>query len=101
VVSWSAALSLVGVGRKSRAAPSQTPPSLAGHEYTLVEHALTPPIIHRFCRLLSPKNPILPKLGAQFPFEVAVGMNGRVWVKCGEGDEDKLIEVIKELKGRP
>ena len=50
---------------------------------------------------MSPKNPILPKLGAQFPFEVAVGMNGRVWVKCADGDEDKLIEVMQELKGRP
>lgn len=52
-------------------------------------------------RLLAPKNPVLSKLGARFPFEVAVGMNGRVWVKAAqEGDEEKLVEVIRELKGR-
>lgn len=52
-------------------------------------------------RLLSPKNPILPKLGAQFPFEVAVGMNGRVWVKAADGEEDKVVELVKEIRGRP
>ncbi|POY73930.1 hypothetical protein BMF94_3011 [Rhodotorula taiwanensis] len=54
------------------------------------------------CRaLLAPKNPILSRLGAQFPFEIAVGMNGRVWVKAAqaEGDEDKLVAMIRELKG--
>lgn len=52
-------------------------------------------------RLLAPKNPILSRLGAKFPFEIAVGMNGRVWVKAAqqEGDEDKLVEMIRELKG--
>ncbi|KAI5480860.1 hypothetical protein MNV49_006669 [Pseudohyphozyma bogoriensis] len=54
------------------------------------------------CRaLLSPKNPILPKLGAKFPFEVAVGMNGRVWVNAADGEEERLIEVINEIRGRP
>ncbi|GAA5890769.1 hypothetical protein JCM6882_000652 [Rhodosporidiobolus microsporus] len=55
------------------------------------------------CRaLLSPKNPLLSRLGAQFPFEVAVGMNGRVWVKASseEGDEEKLLAAIREIKGR-
>ncbi|GAA5861215.1 hypothetical protein JCM1840_003118 [Sporobolomyces johnsonii] len=64
------------------------------------------------CRaLLSPKNPILPRLGAKFPFEVAVGMNGRVWVKAatatsssseeGEGEDvERVIEVVRELRGR-
>ncbi|GAA5966461.1 hypothetical protein JCM8115_002679 [Rhodotorula mucilaginosa] len=54
------------------------------------------------CRaLLAPKNPTLSRLGAKFPFEIAVGMNGRVWVKAAqqEGDEDKLVEMIRELKG--
>lgn len=64
-------------------------------------------------RLLSPKNPILSQLGSKFPFEVAVGMNGRIWVKAssssnttsgmtqdGESEElEKLCWVIKELKG--
>lgn len=52
-------------------------------------------------RLLSPRNPILPKLGARFPFEVAVGMNGRVWVKAADGEEEKIIELVRELRGRP
>lgn len=52
-------------------------------------------------RLLSPRNPILPKLGAKFPFEVAVGMNGRVWVKAADGEEEKIIELVSELRGRP
>ncbi|KAM0750342.1 hypothetical protein T439DRAFT_334735 [Meredithblackwellia eburnea MCA 4105] len=54
------------------------------------------------CRaLLSPKNPILAKLGAQFPFEVAVGMNGRIWVKAADGEEENLVKLIQELRGRP
>ncbi|KAL8277041.1 hypothetical protein RQP46_010575 [Phenoliferia psychrophenolica] len=53
------------------------------------------------CRaLLSPKNPILPKLGASFPFEVAVGMNGRVWVKAADGEEEKIVGLARELRGR-
>ncbi|KPV71760.1 uncharacterized protein RHOBADRAFT_47464 [Rhodotorula graminis WP1] len=54
------------------------------------------------CRaLLAPKNPLLTQLGARFPFEVAVGMNGRVWVKAAqEDDEDQLVDVIRELRGR-
>lgn len=52
------------------------------------------------CSLLSPKNPILPKLGAQFPFEVAVGMNGRVWVKAADGEEEKLVSLVRELRDR-
>ncbi|KAK4054112.1 exosome non-catalytic core subunit rrp40 [Microbotryomycetes sp. JL201] len=53
------------------------------------------------CRaLLAPKNPILPKLGAKCPFEVAVGMNGRVWIKTGDGDEEHLIDMVREIKGR-
>ena len=51
-------------------------------------------------RLLSPKNPILPKLGASFPFEVAVGMNGRVWVKAADGEEEKIVALARELRGR-
>ncbi|KAM0789609.1 hypothetical protein ACM66B_000415 [Microbotryomycetes sp. NB124-2] len=53
------------------------------------------------CRaLLAPKNPILPKLGSKCPFEVAVGMNGRVWIKTGDGDEEHLIDMVREIKGR-
>ncbi|GAA6060730.1 hypothetical protein JCM10212_003774 [Sporobolomyces blumeae] len=70
------------------------------------------------CRaLLSPKNPLLPKLGSKFPFEVAVGMNGRIWVKAStsstsgggtrgvmaddneEEELEKMVEIIRQLKG--
>lgn len=62
-------------------------------------------------RLLSPKNPLLSQLGSKFPFEVAVGMNGRIWVKGtgtgggGMGEEgekeelEKMCQVISQLKG--
>lgn len=70
-----------------------------------VSSTILPPIfVHelrssRLRRLLSPKNPVLPRLGAKFPFEIAVGMNGRIWVKTADGEEEKVIELIKELKG--
>ena len=52
-------------------------------------------------RLLSPQNPTLTALGAKISFEVAVGMNGRIWVKVSEKTEDseeKVIELIKALQ---
>ncbi|GAA5836000.1 hypothetical protein JCM11251_006623 [Rhodosporidiobolus azoricus] len=55
------------------------------------------------CRaLLSPQNPLLSKLGASFPFEIAVGMNGRVWIKASseEGDEEKLLDAMRQIKGQ-
>ncbi|RDB17864.1 Exosome complex component rrp40 [Hypsizygus marmoreus] len=39
----------------------------------------------KMCRdLLDPKHFLLPLLGARFPLEAAVGMNGRVWVSAKE-----------------
>jgi len=39
----------------------------------------------KMCRdLLDPQHFLLPLLGARFPFEAAVGMNGRVWVSAKE-----------------
>ena len=35
-------------------------------------------------RLLDPNNFLLPLLGAKIPLEVAVGMNGRVWINSKE-----------------
>ena len=35
-------------------------------------------------RLLDPKHFLLPLLGSRIPLEVAVGMNGRVWINCKE-----------------
>lgn len=37
-----------------------------------------------FSSLLDPNHYLLPFLGARFPFEAAVGMNGRVWVNAKE-----------------
>ncbi|KAI9483208.1 MAG: hypothetical protein EXX96DRAFT_133827 [Benjaminiella poitrasii] len=42
-------------------------------------------------RLLNPNTPILTLLGEHFPFEIAVGMNGRVWVKAEEVQTTILI----------
>lgn len=33
-------------------------------------------------RLLDPKHFLFPLLGARFPLETAVGINGRVWISC-------------------
>lgn len=33
-------------------------------------------------RLLTQNHPLLPCLGARFPFEVAIGTNGRIWFKA-------------------
>ncbi|KAF8073732.1 hypothetical protein FPV67DRAFT_1410664 [Lyophyllum atratum] len=39
----------------------------------------------KMCRdLLDPKHFLLPLLGARFPLEAAVGMNGRIWVSAKE-----------------
>lgn len=36
--------------------------------------------IHHVRRLLSPQSKIIPTLGKKFKFEVALGMNGRIWL---------------------
>ncbi|KAI8884552.1 hypothetical protein K501DRAFT_217420 [Backusella circina FSU 941] len=42
-------------------------------------------------RLLDPHTPILTFLGEHFPFETAVGMNGRVWVNSEDAQRTILI----------
>ena len=42
-------------------------------------------------RLLDPDTPILALLGEHFPFETAVGMNGRVWINSEEIKNTILI----------
>ena len=42
-------------------------------------------------RLLNPDTPILVLLGEHFPFETAVGMNGRVWVNSEDVKNTILI----------
>lgn len=32
--------------------------------------------------MFAPGHPLLPALAAQIPFETAIGMNGRIWVKA-------------------
>jgi len=32
------------------------------------------------CRILSSKSEVLQRLGKSTPFEIAVGLNGRIWV---------------------
>ena len=46
--------------------------------------------------LLSPSHPLLPSLGAKFPFELAIGVNGRIWVKATE--PQKTIELMKVIQ---
>jgi len=46
---------------------------------------LFPPLfIYSSLRLLDPKHFLLPLLGSRFPLEVAVGVNGKVWVSTKE-----------------
>jgi exosome complex component RRP40 len=40
---------------------------------------------------------LLPTLAAHFPFETAIGMNGRVWVKAASVGE--MIALHRILKG--
>lgn len=40
---------------------------------------------------MNPNTPILTLLGEHFPFETAVGMNGRVWVNSEEVKNTILI----------
>ena len=42
-------------------------------------------------KLLSPDSNLLPTLGQQIPFEIAVGMNGRVWVRARSVKETVCI----------
>ncbi|CEG70906.1 hypothetical protein RMATCC62417_06723 [Rhizopus microsporus] len=42
-------------------------------------------------RLLNPNTPMLTLLGEHFPFEIAVGMNGRVWINSEEPKVTILI----------
>jgi exosome complex component RRP40 len=42
-------------------------------------------------RLLQPDSAVLAKLGALLSFEIAVGLNGRVWVKAGTVQHSILV----------
>ena len=47
--------------------------------------------------MLTPKHPFLPLLAAQFPFEIAVGMNGRIWLKAA--DVSQTIALKRAIEG--
>lgn len=47
--------------------------------------------LHTVRKLLSPDCNLLPALGKQIPFEIAVGMNGRVWVRARSVKETVCI----------
>jgi exosome complex component RRP40 len=49
-----------------------------------------------FVSLLSPSHPLLPSIGAKFPFELAIGVNGRIWVKAA--DIEKTIKLMKAIQ---
>ncbi|OCF30625.1 exosome complex component RRP40 [Kwoniella heveanensis CBS 569] len=51
----------------------------------------------QLCRkLLNPKFPVLPTLAASIPFEIAVGLNGRVWFKTETVSESIALKRIIE-----
>jgi len=46
--------------------------------------------------LLNPSFPLLPTLASQFPFETAVGLNGRIWLKAGSVSETIALNRVLE-----
>ena len=47
--------------------------------------------LHLVRKLLAPDSGLLTMLGASTPFEVAVGMNGRVWLRARSVRETMLL----------
>ncbi|ORX40171.1 hypothetical protein BD324DRAFT_616657 [Kockovaella imperatae] len=45
-------------------------------------------------RLLTPKNPLLPILASVIPFEIAIGLNGRIWFKSSSIDETIALQRV-------
>lgn len=80
--------------------PLRFPRASFGLHYSALTLSLPYPSSLARHRLLSPSNPLLSTWGARLPFEVAVGMNGRVWLKAGEGDEEQLVKMCVEVRGR-
>ena len=48
------------------------------------------------CRLLDPKHFLLPLLGGIFPLEVAIGLNGRVWINSKEPKQ--IIAIARAIE---
>lgn len=51
-------------------------------------------------QLLTPKHPLLPLIAAQYPFEVAIGMNGRIWFKAAAVDQTIALKRVLEAAER-
>lgn len=53
--------------------------------------------------LLTPSHSLLSRLASHFPFEVAIGVNGYVWVKAGQPKHviavGKVLERADKVKG--
>ena len=47
--------------------------------------------LHVVRKLLSPDSVLLKKLGKTLKFEIAIGMNGRIWVRTNEAKETICI----------
>ena len=47
--------------------------------------------LHLVRKLLSPDSVLLKKLGETLKFEIAIGMNGRIWVRAAEPKETICI----------
>lgn len=47
-------------------------------------------------RLLNPENDVLRRLGTKFPFETAIGMNGKIWINARSArDVFKVVRTIE------
>ena len=52
--------------------------------------------LHLVRKLLAPDSDLLKALGGSTPFEIAVGMNGRVWVRARSVKETMLLAKAME-----
>ena len=58
--------------------------------YVIYEWSLSVPL-HLVRKLLSPDSILLKKLGQTLKFEIAIGMNGRIWARANEPKETICI----------
>lgn len=47
------------------------------------------------CNLLEASNPLLRTIGKQFPYEIAIGMNGKVWIKAKK--PENILKIVKAI----
>lgn len=68
----------------------------ADSESHLTSHLYYAGRVANGCRLLNPKNTLLPILAAQVAFEIAIGLNGRVWIKSPSISETIALKRVLE-----